>query len=185
MSLMASKFLSRACSQTQKILAAPACISVFQVAGITSAGGKPRARPYKTFDYRNQKVYTFTQFWDRTSKRMLDENNRMIVVDGPIASGKHRFAQMLAKELDFFYVPQPDPMELHACQEGLNYKDLDELLPEKYRIYDLDTFLADENAKPSQGGGRVGQLQWEYFAARLFAYNDALLHMLSIGECSP
>ena len=85
---MASKFLSRACSQTQKILAAPACISVFQVAGITSAGGKPRARPYKTFHYSIQKVYTFTQFWDRPSNRILDQYNRMILVDWPIASVK-------------------------------------------------------------------------------------------------
>jgi len=181
MSLIAAKTLGRVCSQTQKLFTSSACLSGLQVAGITTANGQPRPRPYKTFDYRKKKFTHLQQIYDRTSKR-IDENTRVIVVDGPIASGKHEFAKLLAKELDFFYVPQSSPMDLHRGQHGLHDQDLDELLPENYRIYDLEKFLTDDKPKPADGGGRVGMLQFEYFATRLYTYNDALLHMLSIGQ---
>lgn len=184
MSLLIVKNLGRCVSP--KLLSAQTVKALPQtqvVAGITSANGKPRQRPYKTFDYRKKEFTFFHQPFDRTHKR-YDENSRVVIIDGPIASGKNEFAKKLAKELDFLYVPQPNPKDLHNIGYGLSLTDLDELLPPKYRIYDSDAFLKDDKPKVADGGGRVGQLQFEYFASRLYTYNDALLHMLSTGEWS-
>ena len=155
--------------------------SFVQSAGITSPGGKPWVRERKPFDYR-RKVFTMLhQPFDRTLARM-DENSKVIVVDGPIASGKTEFAKKLAHQLDFKFVPQPDTRELYDCGDsGLSYLDLDELLPQEYQAYTLDSFLTDKTPTLSEGRCRAGQLQMDYFLARLYTYNDALLHMLSTG----
>lgn len=159
----------------------PSSVQLVQVASITSAGGKPRPRTYKAFDYRKRMFRFINQPFDRTARR-LDENSKVIVIDGPIASGKNEFGRRLAKQLDFKFVPQSDPMALHKCGDyGLTYQDLDEFLPERHRIYDLKWFYADQKSKVADGGGRAGALQLDYFASRLFTYNDALLHLLSTG----
>lgn len=165
--------LSRFCS--------PATFNLVQIASITSAGGKARERPRKAFDYRKKKFKIVDQPFDRTLARM-DENSRVIVIDGPPASGKTEFARRLATQLDFKFVPQPRVNDLWKCgEDGLTYQDLDDLLPPELRLYDLETFLADKKAKLSDGGGRAGELQLDYFITRLFSYNDALLHLLSTG----
>lgn len=179
MALIAIKYVkfSSAC----KALCPPS-VQLLQVAGITSAGGKPRPRPYKAFNYK-KKVFRFIdQPFDRTARRM-DENSKVIVIEGPIASGKNEFAKRLAKQLDFKFIPQSNPMDLHKCGDyGLTYQDMDELLPENLRICDLKSFYEDPMAKVADGGGRAGALQLDYFTSRLFTYNDALLHLLSTGE---
>lgn len=156
-----------------------------QTAGITSAGGKPRLRERKPFDYRRSRFTMMHQPFDRTLARM-DENSKIVVIDGPIASGKEKFAKQLAHELDFKFVPQPDLKNLYLCgNHGLTYQDLDELLPPELRVYDLETFYKDEAATLAEGRGRAGELQLDYFASRIYTYNDALLHMLSTGiACS-
>lgn len=169
-------------SSAHKVLC-PASVQLLQVAGITSAGGKPRVRKYNAFDYRNKFFKFIDQPFDRTLRRM-DENSKVIVIDGPIGSGKNEFGRRLAKQFDFKFVPQSDPMDLYKCGDyGLHYQDLDELLPERLRLYDLKTFLADPKAKVADGGGKAGKLQIEYFTVRLYTYSDALLHLLSTGKC--
>lgn len=157
-------------------------ITAFQHANITSAGGKPRQRKYKPFDYRKKSFTLFHQPFDRTLRR-LDENSKVIVIDGPIASGKSEFAEKLAHELDFKFVPQPSVNSLYIMGgDGLNYQDLDELLDPEHRLYDLESFLKDPAPTLAEGNLRAGELQLDYFTARLYAYNDALLHMLSTGN---
>lgn len=159
----------------------PTSANLIQVATITSAGGKPRERSRKPFDYRRKAFTILNQPFDRTLARM-DENSKVIVIDGPIASGKTEFARRLAKQLDFKFVPQQRVNDLWKCgNAGLTYQDHDDLLPPELRLYDLESFLADKKAKLSDGGGRGGELQLDYFISRLFTYNDALLHLLSTG----
>lgn len=163
-------------------LCSAATYNLVQVATITSAGGQSRPREYKPFDYRRKRFKFIDQPFDRTARRM-DENSKVIVIDGPIASGKNEFAKQLAKQLDFKYIPQPSVKELYKCgRDGLTYQDLDELLSPDLRIYDLETFLSDKKSKVAEGGGRAGWLQVEHFTVRLYAYNDALLHLLSTGN---
>lgn len=61
---------------------------------------KPKAYNYK------EKHYGFIQAClDKTTKR-LDENSKVIVVEGPIAAGKSKFAKELADELEMLYLPE-------------------------------------------------------------------------------
>lgn len=169
-------------------------LQVQQVAGITSAYGKARKRPYKTFDYRKKKFRHYHEPFDRAANR-YDDNTRVIIIDGPIASGKHEFAKNLAKELDFLYVPLPDIKNLYwedgrmYDREDMNhyradqhYDDLDDLIPERLRRYTLERFLRDDKAKVSAGGVFNGELQFDFFSSRLFTYNDAMLHLFSTGK---
>jgi len=168
---------------TNKPVCSPALtVQLISSANITSAGGQRRERPAKPFDYRRKKTGMIKQFWEHSSHRM-DENSRVIIIDGPVASGKNEFAQKLAKQLDFKYIPQGDVKNLWKCGDsGLTFQDLDALLPPKHRIYDLESFYSDPKPKVAEGGGRAGMLQVNYFKSRLYTYNDAMLHLLSTGK---
>lgn len=73
------------------------------ISGKTLRGSKV-VKP-KAYDYK-EKPYGFIQAClDKTTKR-FDENSKIIVVDGPIASGKSKFAKELAGELEMLYLPE-------------------------------------------------------------------------------
>lgn len=72
---------------------------------------KPKAYDYKT------KPYGFIQaVLDKTTKR-LDENSKIIVVDGPIASGKSKFAKELADELEMLYLPEVGRISIESRKQ--------------------------------------------------------------------
>lgn len=159
-------------------------IQFIQAANITSAGGEPWERQRKPFDYRNRVFTALQQPFDKTLKRM-DENSKVIIIDGPIASGKHEFAKSLARELDFKYVPQAKLEYLYRRRGGavlgLTDTDLDELMEPGLRVYTEEMFMTDKIVQ-AKDGGRGGELQMDYMRSRLRTYNDSLLHLLSTGE---
>lgn len=62
---------------------------------------KPAPFPY------HEKRYTFFRaLFDSTPSR-LDENSKLILVEGPPTAGKGALAKELAKELDMVYFPAP------------------------------------------------------------------------------
>ena len=159
-------------------------VTFFQSAGITSPGGQTWKRENKPFNYRSKKLSMFQQIFDRTLTRM-DENSKVIIVDGPIASGKTEFAKRLAKELDFKFVGQSNPQNVSAF--GMRHFTSDDsnqfFLGPVVKKYDLETLLKD-SGKPdrTRACSRAAGLQQHFFTARLCTYNDALLHLLSTGK---
>lgn len=60
-----------------------------------------RPAPY---DYKNKDYGFISAIFDKTTKR-FDENSKLIVIEGPIAAGKSKFAKELADELEMLYMP--------------------------------------------------------------------------------
>lgn len=100
----------------------------------------------------------------------------MIVVEGPIASGKTAFAKELAVELDMQYVPQPTLDDIYINPYGYDMRQLDPQLPKNMRSFDVKNFLLDPN------GRNVAQFQIRMLMLRYSAYIDALAHVLSTGQ---
>ncbi|KAK9711472.1 Deoxynucleoside kinase [Popillia japonica] len=114
---------------------------------------KPAPWPYKTNRYT-----MLHRFFDRTSAR-LDENSKLIVVEGPVAAGKSKFAQELADELEMLYFPEANLDMIFTNEYGYDLKQLDPQLPETCRSFDL--------------------LQ---YTVKYSQYIDALAHILSTGQ---
>lgn len=68
---------------------------------------------------------------------------QIILVEGPIAAGKTKFAQELAKELDMHYMPHANMDMAFINSYGFDLRTLDDQLPPKARTFDEKNFLAD------------------------------------------
>lgn len=100
----------------------------------------------------------------------------MIVVEGPIASGKSAFAKDLAADLEMLYVPQPTMDDIYINPYGFDMRKLDPELPEDTRSFDVKNFCLTPN------GRKVAQFQIRMLMLRYSAYIDALAHIMSTGQ---
>lgn len=100
----------------------------------------------------------------------------MIVVEGPVASGKTSFAKELADELEMLYVPAPTMDDIYINPYGFDLRTLDPQLPKNCRSFDVKNFCLDPN------GRNVAQFQIRMMMLRYSNYVDALAHIFSTGQ---
>ncbi len=153
-----------------------AAVAPIQVATLKATWGEkyPYLPPYP---YETKKYNLIREFLDNTSKR-LNENSKIIVVEGNVACGKNDFAKRLAKSFDLMYVEPIMDDDCFILQEnGFDVRDLNELLPKSAQFYDLQKFYSDPNPK----SGVVGRLQLIWYKEKYEIYCKALQHMLSTG----
>lgn len=132
----------------------------------------------KPWPYKERTYNQFWQFLDHTSKR-FDDNTRLIVVDGNIATGKTEFAKKVAESFDLLYVPDVHPNEVFFNEDGFDMRQLDEQFSDgPNRSYPLEKFLTDKNAKSL----KVGRPQMLLYQKRFFNYVNALEHILNTGQ---
>lgn len=157
-------------------LVAPAAVIQPQIATIVSKA--LRGRDYKRpapYPYKDNSYGLLQAFLDKTTHRM-DENSKIIVVDGPIAAGKTKFAQELAEELDMHYIPQANMDMVYINSYGYDLRQLDPLVPDTCKSFDEKDFLGNPNHR------RVAAFQFDMLKLRLNQYLDALGHLLSTGQ---
>ena len=67
---------------------------------------------------------------DKTTLR-LDENSKLIVVEGAHAIGKSKFAKELAEEFDMVYMPPPDMSQIyiHPTYKDIDFRKWNDLYP--------------------------------------------------------
>ncbi|XP_046615705.1 NADH dehydrogenase [ubiquinone] 1 alpha subcomplex subunit 10, mitochondrial [Neodiprion virginianus] len=171
--LLARNSISGLCKPS---LGASGYIAKIQVAFISGKAMRvvERKRP-PPFPYETKRYSRWNQLFDKTVHRM-DDNSKIVIVEGPIASGKTEFAEALAKDLDMHYMPAVT-MDMHYINSyGFDMRQLDDKLPESCRSYDVKNFCKD----PHHMNCANYQLQMYYY--RFFQYVDALAHLFSTGE---
>lgn len=139
------------------------------------ASQAPRPPKPAPFDYVN-KDYTMIRSWfDRTTHR-LDENSKVIVVEGPIAVGKTAFAKALAEDLGMQHYPEAN-MDYHYIRpNGCDLRMFDCQIPEDTRTYDHVNF----NENPLHRNAAAFQIMM--YEARYAQYIDALAHLFNTGQ---
>ncbi|XP_071451167.1 NADH dehydrogenase [ubiquinone] 1 alpha subcomplex subunit 10, mitochondrial [Hetaerina americana] len=130
----------------------------------------PPPYPYK------EKEYKFIHaLFDRTSRR-LNENSKIIAVEGPIAAGKSDFAKKLAEDLDFYHISEATYDDLYITPYNFDIRTLDPKLPESCKSYDEKNFLLEPTNTKAAG------FQIQKYQLRYFRYVDALAHLLNTGQ---
>lgn len=148
-----------------------------QVATLTATHGEKYAYP-EPFPYWKKSYNLIAKCLDKTIHR-LNENTKVIVVEGNIGIGKAEFGKSLAKEFDLKYFgPTTDDEIFTFNQYGFDMRKLDPLLPENAKAYDLKKFLSD----PHPEHGTVGRLLLEWYQRKYYAYADVLKHVISTGQ---
>lgn len=152
-------------------------ICQIQVAGLRATFGEPY--PYaKPYPYETKKLTLINEWFDNSTARM-NENSKVIIVEGNVGVGKNAFAERLAKNFDFkVFNSVPDDVCFKMHDNNFDIRTLDECLPERCRTYDLKKFLLD----PHPEKGTVGRLQLDWFKHRFMVYARGLLHVLSTGQ---
>ena len=132
--------------------------------------------PYsKPFPYETKSYNFITEWFDGTDHR-LNENSKIIVVEGNVAVGKHEFAKRMAKMFDMAYMPTArDDLTFINHENSFDMRSLNQFLPPEARFYDVEAFLTEP--KP-----RVGWLELTWYKERVAAYLRAMLHVLSTGQ---
>jgi len=137
--------------------------------------GEPKPAP---FPYKEKRYNFLRAIFDSTPDR-LDENSKLIVVEGPTAAGKGNLAKELAQELDMAYFAAPTQAETYVNDYGFNLKTLDVELPPSAKSYDEIDFL--KNPKLLDGS-KAGRFQLYKMKLRYQRYLDALAHILNSGQ---
>nr|CAG4643187.1 EOG090X05NZ [Ilyocryptus agilis] len=136
---------------------------------------EPKPAP---FPYKDKRYNFWRALFDSTEDR-LDENSKLIVVEGLPAAGKHQLAKGLADELDMVYFPSPTQAETFINDYGFNLKTLDPQLPESCQSYDETDFLKDPTR---MSGLKAGRFQLMKYQLRFQRHMDALAHILNTGQ---
>lgn len=134
--------------------------------------------PYlKAWPYETKRFTVWNEYFDYSVDR-LNEQSKVIVVEGNVGSGKNDFARRLAWNFDMKYVPGVTDDDIFTIPNGFDMRSLDYMLPETAQNYTVKSFVQD----PHPETGAPGNLQMLYYMKRYHAYARALLHCLSTGQ---
>lgn len=127
------------------------------------------------FDYVNKDYTWLRSLFDRTTHR-FDDNSKVIVVEGPVASGKTQFAACLAQDLGMKHFPEAN-MDIHYIRpNGCDLRMFDSLVPEDTKTFDHVNFNMCPNHR------LASNFQIMMYTARYGQYIDALAHLFNTGQ---
>ena len=97
---------------------------------IVSKALKEKREKPAPFPYLEKRYRQWHEMVDKTTLR-LDENSKLIVVEGAHAIGKSKFAKELAEEFDMVYMPPPDMSQIyiHPTYKDIDFRKWNDLYP--------------------------------------------------------
>lgn len=134
-----------------------------------------RKPPYK-FPYEKIPYNYLTFLYDPYTWPKMNENSKIIIIEGNVGSGKGELGRKLAEELGMKFMGQPELDEIYINSYGFDYRALNPFLPEHLRICDLDMF----HEQPDRHS--VIHMQNYFQQMRAYQYLNALSHLLNTGE---
>ena len=162
---------------TSPLLSGKVGMPTIQVATMRATYGEKY--PYeKPWPYEQKKFNLFHEIvmMEKSLFRM-NENSKVIVVEGNINVGKAKFAQELAKNFDLKYIPST-PDSNCFTYDGFDIRSVDDILSPGARSYDHADFLSD----PHPEKGIMGRLQIMWLIEKFMTYGRALEHLFNTGN---
>lgn len=157
-----------------------AAVGAVQVANLTSAQSHGyEIQHAKPWPYKKRPYNAYWQFVDHTRKRFND-NSKIIIVDGNVATGKSELAEKIAKEFDMHYIPDPRDETVFICDSGFDLRTLNDQLPPAARMLDIATFQMKDS--PPAMLKSIGRTQLYIYLHRFVEYVNALEHLLNTGQ---
>jgi len=154
-------------------------IGAFRVQSACISGSslrdKSKARP-APFPYQTKPYNLWRACLQDTTTHRFDENTKIIVVEGPVAAGKSKFAKSLAEDLDMLHMPEVTMDDYYINSYGYDLRKLDPQLPPSARSYDEKNFCIEPNHE------NAANFQIVKYKLRYTQYIDALAHLMNTGQ---
>lgn len=119
---------------------------------------KPAPYPYEEKPFRY-----FNQLTDRTLPRM-DENSKLICVEGAPGIGKTELAKKLADEFEMLYMPPVSHEDIYTGPYGVDYRKWDHLYPDFFKCFGEKDFIKNPlgscEGASDRYHGRVLKMKW-------------------------
>jgi len=150
--------------------------NAIQVRTITRKELRDPDRPkYAPWPYKTKQYTYWHAFFDDVTHRINDDS-RVIVVDGPPTGNKDALCKSIADALDFHYIPSPHLDAVYVNIMGFDKRTMNYKMPPIARSWDIHQFMQ----KP--GNILSSKMQWHYFNMRLLQYFDCMAHLLNTGQ---
>ena len=140
----------------------------------SSLRDKSKARP-APFPYQTKPYNLWRACLQDTTTHRFDENTKIIVVEGQVATGKSKFAKSLAEDLDMLHMPEVTMDDYYINSYGYDLRKLDPQLPPSARSYDEKNFCIEPNHE------NAANFQIVKYKLRYSQYIDALAHLMNTG----
>ena len=135
--------------------------------------------PYpKPWPYKSVKLNSYLKIFSKTDS-MLNENSKIVIVEGSAGVGKHEFGKRLAREFDLHFQPGIHDKHLWVNRHTLfDYRQLNEAFMPIARLMDFkELYNADEI-----NIGRVERMQANALEKKVLNYGLGQLHLFSTGK---
>lgn len=132
----------------------------------------------KAFDYENRVLNYWRDLTDKVSTR-LDENSKIVVVEGAPGIGKSDFAKQLADDLGMKYLGEATMEDAIVNKYGESLRDYNEFLTPKNKVFTEIEFV--KNPTPEIEGAVDRWLYYTY-VEKYFQYFLALRHVFNTGQ---
>lgn len=162
------------CSSAKPLLAVTSVSPILSATIVCKALRDVKDKP-KPYPYKDKRYRLWTAWYDRSTHR-FDENSKIIIVEGAVASGKTALAKQLAEDLDMYHIPEANMDIKYINPYGYDMRKLDPQLPDSLKSFDEKNFCLD----PFHFN--VAAFQMWMYRLRFSVYIDALAHVLSTGN---
>ncbi|TPP63538.1 NADH dehydrogenase [ubiquinone] 1 alpha subcomplex subunit [Fasciola gigantica] len=132
------------------------------------------------FDYMTKHFSIIKSMIDPTYAR-LNENTKVIAVEGNIASGKSQLASKLAGYFGMVHYPDPTEDDIYRinCCPPFDLRVHNALLPDSAKYYTTEMFW---NEPDLINKGKPLYLQYQYYIQRYWNYLKALCNLFNTGH---
>jgi len=185
MSLLLSKasrlLFNHGQNKTAKLLEKATVNMLGPVANLTNYPGNEAPR-YKPWPYEK---YGF-RFWHMPFDRFdwrYDDNTKIIVIDGNIATGKTNIGKQIAEHFDMLYVPDVSDEEMFWWETSHTFdaREHDHLLPMEARSVDFQTFYSQKGFPTVLKN--FPRTQYMLFRYKMMKYCQLVMaHVLNTGQ---
>ena len=134
-------------------------------------------RDKRSWSWFNGRFPIWCYWFDRTIKK-LNENSKVINVQGPMGIGKHNLAKKIAERCDLKLIPEVTCDDIFILNNGFDLRELNDQLKPWMRFMDFDAFYTEPNPKWMPG---IARTQLRLYVERMHRYAQALGHVFNTG----
>ncbi|XP_060064917.1 NADH dehydrogenase [ubiquinone] 1 alpha subcomplex subunit 10, mitochondrial-like [Ylistrum balloti] len=139
------------------------------------ASRPPRMTPHP---YESKPI-RFPQVFTNKTVNRLDENSKLIVVEGNIGIEKEEFGRTIAKEFGMKFIPEYKEEEYFFTDRGFDIRETNEQVTDKIKYWDMEMLYSSKNPKDAHHFLRT---QLELYKGKFERYREAVSHIWNTGQ---